>query len=156
MSHIANIQAGRGPGSTSRSPRRWAVTASLAAALLSLAGACAFPGQKLLVMTIRRGPEVILTTQFDVVDSSSLRDIWDAAGEVPVSSEANPALLVPTPSDALAVALVGVIDIQIRHVRHLQDEVAIDGLTVVRSGPTSSDWRLPPGEIERVKKLAGL
>jgi hypothetical protein len=107
-------------------------------------------------MTIRRGPEVILTTQFDVVDSSSLRDIWDAAGEVPVSSEANPALLVPTPSDALAVALVGVIDIQIRHVRHLQDEVAIDGLTVVRSGPTSSDWRLPPGEIERVKKLAGL
>ena len=93
MNQIANIQPGRGPGSTSRSPRRWAVAASLAAALLSLAGACAFPGQKLLVMTISRGPEVILTTQFDVVDSSSLRDIWDAAGEVPVSSEANPALL---------------------------------------------------------------
>lgn len=128
----------------------------VAAGVILLAVACAVPGQKLLEMTFSRGGEVLLITQFDVADNSSLSEIWDAAGETPFDAKVMAASLTPSPADSLAVELAGVIEIRIMHATGLQADVAMQGLTLVRSGATTTDWRLPAREIARVKKTIGI
>ena len=51
----------------------------ICAGLLQCVSSCVPPGQMLLRMDVIQGREVILATQFDVDDHSSVSEIWDAA-----------------------------------------------------------------------------
>ncbi len=123
---------------------------------MCLAAACLPPGQKLLRLEVHQAGQVVLATVFDAADSCTVSEIWDEAGECPFSTEVTSTSLVPGDEDPLAVVLTGPVEIRITHVRSLESSATLTGLRLVRSAPTTDDWRLPPEEIARAKKAAGL
>lgn len=110
----------------------------------------------LLRMDVIQGREVILATQFDVDDHSSVSEIWDAASEVPVHAEVIKPSLNPSQDSPLKLELTGPVEIRITHVTSVQTRATMTGLTLIRSSPTTTDWRLPTEEVDRAKKAAGL
>ena len=128
----------------------------ICACVLQFISSCVPPGQKLLRMDVIRGREVILSTQFDVDDRSSVSEIWDAASEVPVHAEVIELSLIPSEDSPLKLELIGSVEIRITHVTSVQTRATMTGLTLIRSSPSTTDWRLPTKEVDRAKKAAGL
>ena len=67
----------------------------LALAIIVILGVCLFlvpgclpRGQKLLLLEVVKGNEIVLATNFDADDASTVSEIWDAAGEVPFTTSA--------------------------------------------------------------------
>lgn len=111
-------------------------------------------GQKLLTLEIRPDVEVLLSTTFDVLDTSTEAEIWESAGEVPFSTEVDG--IEPSGSDPLTAEVEGTVQIRILWNDTEESSVTLDGLLLVRSAPDSDDWRLPSAEIRRAKAAAGL
>jgi hypothetical protein len=128
----------------------------ICAGVLQCVSSCVPHGQMLLRMDVIQGREVILATQFDVDDHSSVSEIWDAASEVPVHAEVIKPSLNPSQDSPLKLELTGPVEIRITHVTSVQTRATMTGLTLIRSSPTTTDWRLPTEEVDRAKKAAGL
>lgn len=125
-------------------------------AVASLLDSCAYPGLKLLTMDVQHEGEVVLTTTFDVPDTSSASAMWDAAGREPFATEVVGANLRPSEADPLQVHLAGAVELEIRHVDAVQTRAALTGLTLIRSAITAADWHLPEAEVRRAREAAGL
>lgn len=122
--------------------------------LLPFATSCNAPGQKLLKMEVLAGGELILTTRFDVPDRSSTSEMWDAAGEVPFSTEVLSPTLHTSTKDPLVAKLAGSVVIRILHVSTLETEATLAGLTLVRSSDTETDWHLAKSDVAAAKAAA--
>ena len=129
-------------------PSRWTLL------LLSLAACLPPPGQKLLSLQVQRDGEFVLSTVFDVPDTSTEAELWDSAGEVPFSTTVDG--LEPSASDPLSAEVVGPVEVRILWNDTVESAVTLEGLRLLRSAEDSDDWRLPPEEIRRAKAAAGL
>lgn len=136
------------------------LTAALLASLLACGCSLLMPGQKLLSLEVYQGDEMVLQTTFDVPDSYSESQIWDASGEEPWSMNGELLPLRPTAINPLEARLEGRVELRIIHGTSLQTSATLEGLTLTRCVTRDSDpapgWRLPPAEIARAKQAAGL
>ena len=128
----------------------------ICAGLLLFATSCLPSGQKLLRMEVLQGSEIIVATEFGVDDRSTVAEIWDAASGLPVHAEVLDPALTPSQGSPLELKLTGPVEVRITHVRSLQTRATMTDLTLIRSSPTTSDWRLPKEEVDRAQKAAGL
>ena len=133
---------------------------ALLVSLMAYGCSLAMPGQKLLSLEVYQGDELVLQATFDVPDSYSESQIWDASGEEPWSMNRELPPLQPTQEDPSMVRLDGGVELRILHTKNLETSATLDGLTLTRTTTRSSDpepgWRLPPTEISRAKQAAGL
>lgn len=127
---------------------------SLFVLLVACLAGCLPLGQKLLTLEVQRDGEVLLSTTFDVLDTSTEAEIWDSAGEVPFSTEVDG--LAPSGTDPLRAEIEGTLHVRILWTDTVESDVTLEGLRLVRSAHDSSDWRLPSAEIRRAKAAAGL
>ncbi len=124
------------------------------AMLVACFAGCHPPGQKLLSLEIQQAGEVILSTTFDVVDTSTGAEIWDETGEAPFSTGVN--LIEPSSITALTADIEGPVGIRILWTNSVEFDVTLKGLQLIRSAPGTEDWHLPSAEIRRAKAAAGL
>lgn len=117
---------------------------------------CHQPGQKLLKVEITQEGEVVLLTLFDVDDSCTVSEIWDACGERPFATEIAADSLDQGEPRSLETRLTGPVEIRIIHASGIQTSATLTDLTLVRTTLSDNDWRLPPAEIGRAKEAAGL
>ncbi|MFT6110452.1 MAG: hypothetical protein ACJA2W_003378 [Planctomycetota bacterium] len=115
---------------------------------------CLPMGQKLLLLEVLRGGEVILSTTFDAADTSTAAKIWDSAGEIPFSTEVD--RVEPSKSDPLKAEIEGTVQIRVLWTDKVESTVTLEGLLLVRSARDADDWRLTPAEIGRAKVAADL
>jgi hypothetical protein len=119
----------------------------LVAFLTACLAGCLPLGHKLLTLEIRQDDEVLLSTTFDVGDTSTEAEIWDSAGEVPFSTKVD--AIEPSDADPLTAEVEGSVQIRILWTDSVESAVTLEGLRLVRSAPESDDWRLPSAEIRR-------
>ena len=133
--------------------------AALLGSLLACGCGMLHPGMRLLSLEVYQGDQMLLETSFDVPDSYSKSQIWDASGEQPWYMNPDLPPLQPTKKDPLTVRLEGQIKLQIIHGDWLETEAHLEGLTLIRTPTRDSNpqpgWRLPPAEIARAKQAAG-
>ena len=113
-------------------------------------------GQKLLRLTVVQGEELLLETIFDASDRIPRSEIWDEAAEKPFAADYVSPLLQPSEGDPLQVQIRGEVKVNITHVEEDLGTAVLTDVLLVRSSPTSDDWRLPPQEILRAKQFLGL
>ncbi len=97
---------------------------------------------------------LVLTTVFDVPDSSTTSEIWDAAGRKPFSTEAASTSVPAREADPLRARLTGPVEIKITHVTSTVTSAALTDLTLLRSSPDATDWHLPAAEVSRARNAA--
>ena len=126
-------------------------------ALGVLTVSCVMPGMKLLHMTVEHRDEVVLETIFDVPDTSTASEMWEAAGRPPfatVSTRVNE--LEHRVDHPLLVHLAGAVEIRITWTDSLETAAELTGLTLQRSSIDAEDWHLPAAEVHRAQEAAGL
>ncbi len=127
-------------------------------ALLALSGflaSCGLPpGMKLLHMRVHHGGECVLETNFDVPDSSTVSEIWDAAGQKPFNTRTAAKSLGTNKANPLEAKLTGPVEIRISHPASDEISAKLTNLTLQRSSADSDDWHLPAREVKRAKKGA--
>ncbi len=124
-------------------------------AIGALLSSCTPPGMKLLTLEVRHEGDVVLRTIFDVPDSSTTSEIWDATGREPFSTETAATSVSASEADPLKAKLTGAVEIRIRHGTWAVTRAALTDLTLSRSSPATADWHLPAAEVRRAKKSAG-
>ena len=112
------------------------------------------PGMKLLHMRVHHGGECVLETNFDVPDSSTVSEIWDAAGRKPFSTQTAAKALGSNKANPLEAKLTGPVEIRISHPASDEIRAKLTNLTLQRSSKDSDDWHLPAQEVKRAKKGA--
>ena len=110
------------------------------------------PGMKLLHMRVHHGGECVLETNFDVPDSSTVSEIWDAAGRKPFSTQVAAEALGANKANPLKAKLTGPVEIRISHPASDEISAKLTNLTLQRSSRDSDDWHLPAQEVNRAKK----
>ncbi|MEE3180982.1 MAG: hypothetical protein VX288_03665 [Planctomycetota bacterium] len=122
-------------------------------ALSGLLASCGLPpGMKLLHMRVHHGGECVLETNFDVPDSSTVSEIWEAAGRKPFSTQTAAESLGSNRANPLEAELTGPVEIRISHPASDQISAKLTNLTLQRSSADSDDWHLPAQEVKRAKK----
>ncbi|MDG1490398.1 MAG: hypothetical protein P8R43_00810 [Planctomycetota bacterium] len=128
----------------------------LSTALFALSTAACHPwGMRLLTLEVRKGGEVVYESSFDVRDDKGTAAIWDEAGENLFADGLSAPGAFTFPEDTRA-HLDGEVDLRIAHGDMTLSEVSLEGLDLIRSGDSTTDWRLPREEILRAKAAAGL
>ena len=110
------------------------------------------PGMKLLQLRVQHGGECVLETNFDVPDTSTVSEIWDAAGQKPFSTRTAAESLGTNKANPLEAKLTGPVEIRISHPASDEISVKLTNLTLRRSSRDSDDWHLPAREVSRAKK----
>ena len=127
-------------------------------ALLVMSGSLAScglpPGMKLLHLRVYHGGECVLETDFDVRDTSTVSEIWEAAGRKPFSTQTAAESLGSNRANPLEADLTGPVEIRISHPASDEISAKLTNLTLQRSSVDSDDWHLPAQEVKRAKKGA--
>ena len=124
-------------------------------AMSGLLASCGLPpGMKFLHMRVHHGGECVLETNFDVPDSSTVSEIWDAAGRKPFSTQTAAKALGSNKANPLEAKLTGPVEIRISHPASDEIRAKLTNLTLQRSSKDSDDWHLPAQEVKRAKKGA--
>jgi len=110
------------------------------------------PGMKLLQLRVQHGGECVLETNFDVPDTSTVSEIWDAAGQEPFSTRTAAESLGTNKANPLEAKLTGPVEIRISHPASDEISAKLIDLTLQRSARDSNDWHLPAREVSRAKK----
>ena len=125
-------------------------------ALVALSGlltSCGLPpGMKLLHLRVHHGGECVLETNFDVPDTSTVSEIWDAAGQKPFSTRTAAESLGANKANPLEAKLTGPVEIRISHPASDEISAKLTDLTLQRSSKDSDDWHLSAQEVSRAKK----
>ncbi len=114
------------------------------------------PGMQLLRMAVRQDDRTVLSTTFDAPDSEGPAKLWAHAGTEPFSTDETLASIPAMANDPLRARLTGAIEITITHVDRVRTRASLTSLELVRSTSSGMSWYLPPEEVERVRKAAGL
>ena len=131
---------------------QWRRTLALVAMSGLLASCGLPPGLKLLHLRVYHGGECVLETDFDVPDTSTVSQIWDAAGQKPFSTQTAAESLGANKASPLKVKLNGPVEIRISHPASDEISVKLMDLTLQRSSRDSDDWHLSADEVNRAKK----
>ena len=124
-------------------------------AMSGLLASCGLPpGMKLLHMRVHHGGKCVLETNSDVPDSSTVSEIWDAAGRKPFSTQTAAKALGSNKANPLEAKLTGPVEIRISHPASDEIRAKLTNLTLQRSSKDSDDWHLPAQEVKRAKKGA--
>ena len=135
--------------------KRRALKALALLAMSGLLASCALPpGMKLLHLRVYHGGERVLETDFDVRDTSTVSEIWDAAGQKPFSTRTAAESLGANKVNPLEAKLTGIAEIRISHPASDEISVKLTNLALRRSSADSDDWHLPAQEVKRAKKGA--
>ena len=129
---------------------------ALSLVVLALAASGCHPwGMRLLSLEIRQGEELVYESSFDVRDDKGIAEIWDEAAENIFADglSAPDAFSFPEPTRA---HLDGVVNVRIAHGSQIVSDVSLEGIDLIRSDDSATDWRLPREEILRAKAAAGL
>jgi hypothetical protein len=110
------------------------------------------PGMKLLQLRVQHGGECVLETNFDVPDTSTVSEIWDAAGQKPFSTRTAAESLGTNKANPLEAKLTGPVEIRISHPASDEISAKLTNLTLRRSSKDSDDWHLSAQEVSRAKK----
>ena len=110
------------------------------------------PGMKLLHMRVHHGGECVLETNFDVPDTSTVSEIWDAAGRKPFSTQTAAESLGANKANPLEAKLTGPVEIRISHPASDEISAKLTNLTLRRSTKDSDDWHLSGNGVSRAKK----
>ena len=110
------------------------------------------PGMKLLHLRVYHGGECVLETDFDVRDTSTVSEIWEAAGRKPFSTQTAAESLGSNRANPLEAELTGPVEIRISHPASDEISAKLTNLTLQRSSADSDDWHLPAQEVKRAKK----
>ena len=122
-------------------------------AMSGLLASCGLPpGMKLLHMRVHHGGECVLETNFDVPDSSTVSEIWDAAGRKPFSTQTAAKALGSNKANPLEAKLTGPVEIRISHPASDEISAKLTNLTLRRSSKDSDDWHLSGNGVSRAKK----
>ena len=132
----------------------WKQTLALMALSALLASCSLPPGMKLLQLRVHHGGECVLETNFDVPDTSTVSEIWDAAGRKPFSTRTAADSLGADKANPLEAKLTGPVEIRISHPASDEISAKLTNLTLQRSSVDSDDWHLPAQEVKRAKKGA--
>lgn len=124
-------------------------------AMCGLLASCGLPpGMKLLHLRVYHGGECVLETDFDVRDTSTVSEIWEAAGRKPFSTQTAAESLGSNRANPLEAELTGPVEIRISHPASDEISAKLTNLTLQRSSRDSDDWHLPAQEVKRAKKGA--
>ena len=107
------------------------------------------PGMKLLHMRVHHGGECVLETNFDVPDSSTVSEIWDAAGRKPFSTQTAAKALGSNKANPLEAKLTGPVEIRISHPASDEISAKLTNLTLRRSSKAVSYTHLRAHETLR-------
>ena len=122
-------------------------------ALSALLASCGLPpGMKLLQLRVHHGGECVLETNFDVPDTSTVSEIWDAAGRKPFSTQTAAESLGANKANPLEAKLTGPVEIRISHPASDEISAKLTNLTLRRSTKDSDDWHLSGNGVSRAKK----
>jgi hypothetical protein len=125
-------------------------------ALLAMSGLLAScglpPGMKLLYLQVYHGGECVLETYFDVPDTSTVSEIWDAAGQKPFSTRTAAESLGANKANPIEAKLTGPVEIRISHPASNEISAKLTNLTLRRSSKDSDDWHLSGKGVSRAKK----
>ena len=122
-------------------------------ALSALLTSCGLPpGMKLLHLRVYHGGECVLETNFDVPDTSTVSEIWDAAGQKPFSTQTAAESLGANKANPLEAKLAGPVEIRISHPASDEISAKLTNLTLRRSTKDSDDWHLSGNGVSRAKK----
>ncbi len=131
---------------------QWKRTLVLVAMSGLLASCSLPPGMKLLYLQVYHGEECVLETYFDVPDTSTLSEIWDAAGQKPFSTQSAAESLGANKANPIEAKLTGPVEVRISHPASDEIRAKLTNLTLRRSSRDSDDWHLPAREVSRAKK----
>lgn len=131
---------------------QWRRTLSLVAMCGLLASCGLPPGMKLLHLRVYHGGECVLETDFDVQDTSTVSEIWDAAGQKPFSTQTAAKSLGANKANPLEAKLTGPVEIRISHPASDEISAKLTNLTLRRSSKDSDDWHLSGNGVSRAKK----
>jgi hypothetical protein len=137
-----------------RNKIQWQHTLVLVAMSGLLASCGLPPGMKLLHLRVYHGGECVLETDFDVPDTSTVGEIWDAAGRKPLGTQTVAESLGENKANPLEAKLTGPVEIRISHPASDEISAKLTNLTLQRSSADSDDWHLPAEEVNRAKKGA--
>ena len=130
----------------------WVRLAVLPLAVFVLAG-CLHPGQRYLHVRVERDGVPILQTEYAVSDSLDAAGMWK-------SLEGKPFKVVGTTTpeaiDRQRAVLKGNIKIVILHVDQVMASARVNAVGLVRAPDAEGQWVLPPEEVERTARAAGL
>ncbi len=133
--------------------KRRALKALALLAMSGLLASCALPpGMKLLHLRVYHGGECVLETDFDVPDTSTVSEIWDAAGQKPFSTQSAAESLGANKANPLEAKLTGPVEIRISHPASDEISAKLTNLTLRRSSKDSDDWHLSGKGVSRAKK----
>jgi len=133
--------------------KRRALKALALLAMSGLLASCALPpGMKLLHLRVYHGGECVLETDFDVPDTSTVSEIWDAAGQKPFSTQSAAESLGANKANPLEAKLTGLVEIRISHPASDEISAKLTNLTLRRSSKDSDDWHLSGNGVSRAKK----
>lgn len=133
--------------------KRRALKALALLAMSGLLASCGLPpGMKLLHLRVYHGGECVLETDFDVPDTSTVSEIWDAAGRKPFSTQSAAESLGENKANPLEAKLTGPVEIRISHPASDEINAKLTNLTLRRSSKDSDDWHLSGNGVSRAKK----
>ena len=133
--------------------KRRALKALALLAMSGLLASCALPpGMKLLHLRVYHGGECVLETDFDVPDTSTVSEIWDAAGQKPFSTRTAAESLGTNKANPLEAKLTGPVEIRISHPASDEISAKLTNLTLRRGSKDSDDWHLSGNGVSRAKK----
>ena len=135
-----------------RNKIQWQHTLVLVAMSGLLASCGLPPGMKLLHLRVYHGGECVLETDFDVRDTSTVSEIWDAAGQKPFSTRTAAESLGTNKANPLEAKLTGPVEIRISHPASDEISAKLTNLTLRRGSKDSDDWHLSAQEVSRAKK----
>ena len=122
-------------------------------AMSGLLASCGLPpGMKLLQLRVHHGGECVLETNFDVPDTSTVSELWDAAGQKPFSTQSAAESLGANKAYPIEAKLTGPVEIRISHPASDEISAKLTNLTLRRSSKDSDDWHLSGKGVSRAKK----
>ena len=122
-------------------------------AMCGLLASCGLPpGMKLLHLRVYHGGECVLETDFDVRDTSTVSEIWDAAGQKHFNTRTAAESLGANKANPLETKLSGPVEIRISHPASDEISAKLTNLTLLRSSKDSDDWHLSGKGVSRAKK----
>ena len=122
-------------------------------AMSGLLASCGLPpGMKLLQLRVHHGGECVLETNFDVPDTSTVSELWDAAGQKPFSTQSAAESLGANKAYPIEAKLTGPVEIRISHPASDEISAKLTNLTLRRSSKDSDDWHLSGKGVSRTKK----
>ena len=112
------------------------------------------PGMKLLRLEIEHAGETVVETLLDARDTSSVDEIWEAAGEPPFSGRLLDPVSIQPGVDPLKMELKGPVRIRIWHAEQLEASVELAGLCLQRTVRDEDNWFLSEDAVLRAQEAA--